>query len=748
MRQANHPANKPQTRKRLKLLSGVLALLTPMLASALEIGVPTSNPILGHSLRLEIPLTVPAGGKIPHSDCARLVQRPDDADGDYFPRETHITIAPRRGGAMLIVTSSRGIASPVVGFRLLVGCETGVSRDFMLLASQQEITAPANRAAVATPEAAAETKPAGHPANAGEMVVTHDTTLNKLARARYPANRETRDAYRRLMAEANPELFANGGDHVGSIPVPAGTTLKIPAGLPRKEALLQKGAAEHASDEVPQAGSATANGGKTDAAAQTQAASGEPKSPRTAKKADRLVIGGGQGRVPSLSQQELKQSLDRLEQMMTDKSRGDIAMSETLTSLAASFGEVKTYLQGVDERIKHAEAEQMRAQAELQSLREELRSSYSLVELLLAIVGGGAIGASLIMLVQRFTARPQPTPFGNGAALAASAAPPAPPEVPPAQPGKAATTLEKPVSTAVQTPTPRASRVEPTTQHSSERAAGVSAKAAPETIPDRFAALKKPTADTAAETPSSPAAVTPQETTAADTKFEIELPQAGSGEAGATSAPGIPAASSLQLPAVESSLELKLGSGDTDLAETPVPGSHVDPVLELADVMTSLGLAKEAASAVIEHIRQHPHQDPSHWFKVLEIYRSTGHREAFDEAVQELRQNLNVAIDDWETDPEKRDRTSLENYPHLSRELQALWPKPECDEFLTKLLEDNRGGKRAGFPQSVAEEIVLLKAILRNAPHIDFPPIAGADNATEGPDLAESKAWLEVRLIP
>ena len=165
--------------------------------------------------------------------------------------------------------------------------------------------------------------------------------------------------------------------------------------------------------------------------------------------------------------------------------------------------------------------------------------------------------------------------------------------------------------------------------------------------------------------------------------------------------------------------------------------------------MTSLGLAKEAASAVVDHIRQNKHQDPLHWFKVLEIYRKTGHREGFDEAVQELRQKLNVSIDDWGTDTSSTGTTTLEDYPHLIRELVSLWGKPEGDKFLTELLEDNRGGKRVGFPQAVAEEIVLLRAVMRNVPQIDFPPInlpaAGEDNKQGS---HESKDWREKRLIP
>lgn len=739
MRQTIHPTRPlPASRICLAFLGGVLALLSPIFAEALEIGGPTANPVLGHPLHIEMPLTLAAGEKAPRGDCLRLTPRPDDSDGDFFPKDARATVELRSGGAHLVVVSPKGVANPAVGFRLAIGCDAGVSRDVMLLASPPEILKPARQGANLTAEPAPvrEIKKI-------EMVVSRNTTLNKLARARYPSSRETRDEYRRLLAEANPELFANV-EHVGTVALPAGTILKLPTKLPKREAAVDKPAEIRPGTELPQA---DATGIAAQAAAshgaQNSVANDKPR-PTTRRKEDRLVIGAGQGRVPSLSQQELRLSLDRLEQMMTEKSRGDLAMSETLTSLAASFGEVKAYMQGVEERVKHAEAEQLRAQTELQLLREELRGSFSPIELLLAVIGGGALGAALIVLYQRLTMRPQASPFGAAQPFDSTAPSPAPlahdtpvtSSVVP-QPQDAATRVD---DAASRTSPSYSSRLEPTAKTSIARAADLGAPSHPKPIPpipDRFASIRK----------TSAGQTTNQEQAAedAESRNELKLPEANPAANAEMPSPRQPA-SSHSLPDAESTLELSLGEDQGQNAELTIPGSGIDPVLELADVMTSLGLAKEAATAVVEHVRQNPHPDPLHWFKVLEIYRTTGHREGFEEAVQELRLKLNVSIDEWDAEAPNGDKTSLEDYPHLCRELQALWQKPECETFLTNLLEDNRGGKRVGFPQPVAEEIVLLKAILRNAPLIEFPPIERPN--ADSPELAESKAWREVRLIP
>ncbi len=140
-----------------------------------------------------------------------------------------------------------------------------------------------------------------------------------------------------------------------------------------------------------------------------------------------------------------------------------------------------------------------------------------------------------------------------------------------------------------------------------------------------------------------------------------------------------------------------------------------DPALELADIMSSMGLTDGAAHALVERIRANPRQALSHWLKLLDVYRQAGKKEEFENAAEELRTTFNVKPGNWNPKTEDRDTSvSLENYPHIATQLKKLWPKPECSDFLLGLLADNREGKRAGFPLRVVEEIVLLLAMLRD----------------------------------
>ncbi|MRR09782.1 hypothetical protein EG831_06870 [bacterium] len=148
------------------------------------------------------------------------------------------------------------------------------------------------------------------------------------------------------------------------------------------------------------------------------------------------------------------------------------------------------------------------------------------------------------------------------------------------------------------------------------------------------------------------------------------------------------------------------------LPEAP-PGAEPDTAqtLELAEIMLSMGLAEGAADALTEHIRVHPRQALYHWLKLLDVYRATGKREEFQRTAAELRHSFNVQAADWGS---HTDRHGIEDYPHISAAITNTWRKPGSADYLQSLLEDNRGGTRAGFPEQVAEEILLLLALLKD----------------------------------
>ncbi len=151
-----------------------------------------------------------------------------------------------------------------------------------------------------------------------------------------------------------------------------------------------------------------------------------------------------------------------------------------------------------------------------------------------------------------------------------------------------------------------------------------------------------------------------------------------------------------------------------ELAATIKPPPLKDETLELADVMTSMGLGAGAARALAEHVHANPRQALSHWLKLLDVYRQTGNQAEFETTAAEMHTAFNIKPESWDDKEGNGGRyASLENYPHIAAQLKKLWPTPECSEYLLSLLADNREGKRAGFPLAVVEEIILLLAVLQ-----------------------------------
>lgn len=136
---------------------------------------------------------------------------------------------------------------------------------------------------------------------------------------------------------------------------------------------------------------------------------------------------------------------------------------------------------------------------------------------------------------------------------------------------------------------------------------------------------------------------------------------------------------------------------------------EVDPVMELAEIMLSFGRVQGAAQTLQEYIQAHPKEALQPWIRLLEIYRGNGMRAEFEKLAANLNQNFNVEIVHWDDAvPGGRVEMTLELLPHVRDQIDALWGKPECLEYLQKLLHDNRDGQRIGFALPVVKEILSL----------------------------------------
>jgi len=136
-----------------------------------------------------------------------------------------------------------------------------------------------------------------------------------------------------------------------------------------------------------------------------------------------------------------------------------------------------------------------------------------------------------------------------------------------------------------------------------------------------------------------------------------------------------------------------------------------DQALELAEMMLSMGLGQGAAQTLVEQISQEPKQALRHWLKLLEIYRLNGQQEEFEASAEELRKHFNVKPEDWNA--EETSQQGIEDFERILKQITERWGAPDCVSYMQELLDDNRGGGRTGFPQSVAEELLMLIGILK-----------------------------------
>jgi hypothetical protein len=180
--------------------------------------------------------------------------------------------------------------------------------------------------------------------------------------------------------------------------------------------------------------------------------------------------------------------------------------------------------------------------------------------------------------------------------------------------------------------------------------------------------------------------------------------------------PAVPAAADTPPPAPPAAATTKTleAAPETPAATTDDPsGNGEQQALELAEIMLSMGLASGAAQALTEHIQSNPKQALFHWLKLLDVYRRSGNKFQFEQASRELQQHFNVHPETW-AQMSEGESASLENFTRVISHIQGIWNQPgEAISYLKHLLEDNRGGTRAGFPQPVAEEILLLVGILK-----------------------------------
>lgn len=756
----------------LKRFVGLAALAACAFdACAIGLRAAAGQVVIGQPIRLAIGIEGETD-RLTDAGCFRL-QTPPSTDGEFVLREASLSLDREGGRARLIVTSRKAWYHPVVEFRIVAACGPGeIVRDYTLLAdlpteplmsaaprlevrSEERLVSAMPAPVVPKPAPAPRIAPAANPSPSGEtsLTLTTDTDANALARRRYPNDREARDAFRARLAAANPDIFAGRGP-IGSVPLPAGTVLKVP---PDPEGMPEP------TDRKPEA--------------QSQ----RPAADKPRAKADRLVIGAGGDDMRKMPAGEMSATLERLDRMSEDQGRTQVRMMDNLAALeqavaklAQSLVQMETRMKSIDAERSSMEAERMQALAQL----AQERARFGVLEILLLILASGGVGAGLIYYHDRLRSRhqaasgaetvgvaavtPPPVPFsstpfanlqdeveagGEASPLVSNRPAPAPlreekgsrPPPPPAprQPqyefltepvrGKPATQAVQrpraPVQSPVVTPPPIAPPAPPVHEFSPPEP--------PAPIPDidiRFEEV--PAGVPTLETPDFPSAEIPA--LPEDTFQAVAVEASPLDENVIDFEPAFEKdTDEVALKAIDTTtLDLDLDAPDSQPAGfPPIPRmlkvgddkhgpslSHetqsiTDTVMEVTDVMMSIGFSRGAADILIDGIRENPGDGAQMWLRFLDIYLAGTLGEDFKTDYDELKPQFNVNVREWQGDT--IDGRSLLDFPHIIEQLDRLWHTDDCDAYLMLLLSDTRGGIRGGFPRGVFEEIILLRRMFQ-----------------------------------
>lgn len=658
----------PPGRRELALAL-LAACVLPATSHALGFGRIVGEPILGETLQLTIPLI----GSIDRpldNDCVTLRRPPDSIDAEYFPRDLAARVDAQAGVRLLVLSTRSALRQPLVEFRIGISCGYNLHHDYLLMVS------PRGEPVQATPSGAAVRPPARPvpapeptarppaPATAGRplpdglagktLTPEADITLEELARRQFPGPLR-RERFMRWVAEANPELFAGVTD-IRRHRLRAGQALLVPDGVPPRRP----------GDHRPPA---SADGGPS-AASPAPAALPAPDAPATAGKAapkpatesrkDRLVIGGD-----ASGARDFKETLalvDRLTGMLEQQVAAQAANDERIRGLETALADMARTVAQVEANGRQREAQWLKDREEQRQLLQE-RPTQGWLQLLLAIVAGGAAGAGLLAAYRmlRSRARPATTQF--------------PPAVDGAEVPATSRADDQALPPAWDELLSSDAEPAPGALPATDLSTGATPTAASEDLDWQAAAR--------------PAA-------GADLDFPIEFePPAAVKPAGPAAAAG-----------------LRTGG----ISVEPAASDPAAAAIELANIMVSMGLAESAAQTLVDHITENPRQSLHHWLKLLELHRINGNRQGFEASARELHQHFNVEPLDWSQEIVPGARDSIEAFPHLRTHLIKLWRQPECVKFLQALLLDNRDGTRTGFPLPVAEEILLLIAVQSSEP--------------------------------
>lgn len=146
---------------------------------------------------------------------------------------------------------------------------------------------------------------------------------------------------------------------------------------------------------------------------------------------------------------------------------------------------------------------------------------------------------------------------------------------------------------------------------------------------------------------------------------------------------------------------------------TSLKVEEISDVTQEAEFWLSLNEPQRALD-ILEPQADVEHPDsPVPWLFLLDIYRNTRDRKKYHALRERFEKLFNARVPEFDEDSYPNPMQSLENYPHLMKQICSLWQSHGIDALLESLLVDNRDGTRVGFDLPVYRDILLLMTVSR-----------------------------------
>lgn len=671
------------------VLLGAL-LLRSMAAAAAGFGNLDLRSHFGQPLHAEIEILAAAGERVEES-CYQLA--PSRANDGDIPRinRAELRVHEAGGRQRLVLSTANPIREPLMLVSIRLACGIGMTKEFTLLFSPPETAAQAE--ALRRPKAGAvrevdDPKPDRSESQRGTVRLADDKgavrTPRTMARALYPDQPRMQRRFADALIEANPGL-----DLFSDTPIPSTAAIVLPD--------MQRAADVGARPEkrsptiVP-----AAPPPRLESPATTKGRSGKaPPDPAKARDggmqfADRLMLSRGEAIEPPPPEDpplRLALELASLRPGGGDNAPADTASERRRAVLRAEY----RALAGFNARWPGSligDGEERR-----QSIRQSAAEFRQLADSLDRLDGPPAAPPTT-------TAATLPAPSAPARAEALPAASKPPTAQVADSLGFVPTVAALSMATLAVFGWVFVNRRREVAKRYSIDFPAIAADA-------RTVADAEPGANVIHRPPPAPEDDWPDWTPAAPEPASAEAPQPAAEEPRPVVPSTPPAAESVPDEPVVDGMQVLVGLEE-----------QAEDVIELADIMLAFGRFRGAANLLEDAIGERPTESLRPWTKLLDIYCENDMRAEFENAATRLNKNFNVAVQTWDearhaaATGEPAPALSLADFPHIRRQIEALWGTVEGAQYLNRLIHDNRDGTRSGFRRHVAEEIVFLSDVL------------------------------------